>query len=90
MCDGQDVIIAPAIERSEVCDEMLFPHGAAGLRGRSRRVRRCGQPAIKDVRLNRSKIGGIPCEWVLAPGADLDVRLLYLHGGGFVSGSGAL
>src|SRR5262249_39647030 len=30
----------------------------------------------------------IPCEWVLAPGADPDVRLLYLHGGGFVSGSG--
>jgi monoterpene epsilon-lactone hydrolase len=28
------------------------------------------------------------CEWVMAPGADPDVRLLYLHGGGFVSGSG--
>jgi epsilon-lactone hydrolase len=29
-----------------------------------------------------------PCEWVVAAGADPDVRLLYLHGGGFVSGSG--
>ena len=47
------------------------------------------EPTIKDVRLVRSKIGEIPCEWVLAPGADPDVRLLYLHGGGFVSGSGA-
>jgi monoterpene epsilon-lactone hydrolase len=47
------------------------------------------EPAIKDVRLSRSKIGEIPCEWVVAPGADPDVRLLYLHGGGFVSGSGA-
>lgn len=28
-------------------------------------------------------------EWVIAPGADPDLRLLYLHGGGFVSGSGA-
>ena len=28
-------------------------------------------------------------EWVLAPDADPDLRLLYLHGGGFVSGSGA-
>ena len=46
-------------------------------------------PTIKDVRLVRSKIGKISCEWVLAPGADPDVRLLYLHGGGFVSGSGA-
>jgi acetyl esterase/lipase len=29
----------------------------------------------------------VPCEWVVAPGADADLRLLYLHGGGFVSGS---
>jgi len=47
------------------------------------------EPAVKDVRLIRSKFGDISCEWVLAPGADRDVRLLYLHGGGFVSGSGA-
>ena len=47
------------------------------------------EPTIKDVRLIRSKIGEIPCEWVVALGADPDVRLLYLHGGGFVSGSGA-
>ena len=45
-------------------------------------------PADKDIKLGRLKIGDIPCEWVLAPGADPDVRLLYLHGGGFVSGSG--
>lgn len=47
------------------------------------------EPAVKDVILIRLKIGEIPAEWVLAPGADRDVRLLYLHGGGFVSGSGA-
>jgi acetyl esterase/lipase len=47
------------------------------------------EPTIKDVTLVRAKIGEISCEWVLAPGADRDVRLLYLHGGGFVSGSGA-
>jgi acetyl esterase/lipase len=46
-------------------------------------------PAAKDVKLIRAKIGEIPCEWVLAPGADPDVRLLYLHGGGFVAGSGS-
>lgn len=46
------------------------------------------EPTIKDVKLVRLKVGEIPCEWVLAPGADPDVRLLYLHGGGFVSGSG--
>src|SRR5207244_5838429 len=47
------------------------------------------EPKISGVKLIRSKIGDIPCEWVMAPGADPDVRLLYLHGGGFVSGSGA-
>jgi len=31
--------------------------------------------------------GGVPAEWVLAPGADPDRRLLYIHGGGFVMGS---
>jgi monoterpene epsilon-lactone hydrolase len=46
------------------------------------------EPSIKGVRLVRVKIGEIPGEWVLAPGADPDLRLLYLHGGGFVSGSG--
>ena len=46
------------------------------------------EPANKDIKLIRVKIGEIPCEWVLAPGADPDVRLLYLHGGGWVSGSG--
>jgi monoterpene epsilon-lactone hydrolase len=46
------------------------------------------EPRVKGVRLIRFKIGEIPCEWVLAPGADPDLRLLYLHGGGWVSGSG--
>ena len=30
----------------------------------------------------------IACEWVMTPDADPDVRFLYLHGGGWVSGSG--
>ena len=46
------------------------------------------EPTIKDVKLIQLKVGEIPCEWVLAPGADPNVRLLYIHGGGFVSGSG--
>ena len=31
--------------------------------------------------------GGVPAEWVLAPGADATRRLLYIHGGGFYAGS---
>lgn len=53
----------------------------AGMGGRN-------EPKVTGVRLIRVTIGEIPCEWVLAPGADQDLRLLYLHGGGWVSGSG--
>lgn len=45
--------------------------------------------ADKNVTCRRLQVDGIPCEWVVAPAADPDVRLLYLHGGGYVSGSGA-
>ena len=33
--------------------------------------------------------GGVPAEWVLAPGADPSRRLLYIHGGAFTMGSPA-
>ncbi len=46
------------------------------------------EPTVPGVKLLKVKVGDVPCEWVLAPGADPDVRLLYLHGGGWVSGSG--
>jgi len=48
------------------------------------------EPTVKDVKLTKTRIGDIPAEWVLAPEADPDLRLLYIHGGGFVSGSGAV
>lgn len=47
------------------------------------------EPADERVQCLRSQIGGMPCEWVVAPSADAAARLLYLHGGGYVSGSGA-
>jgi len=46
------------------------------------------EPKVPGVRLLKVTVGNVPCEWVLAPGADPDIRLLYLHGGGWVSGSG--
>ncbi|MCX5658375.1 MAG: alpha/beta hydrolase fold domain-containing protein [Planctomycetota bacterium] len=45
-------------------------------------------PADRAVHCIRTQVEHIPCEWVVAPGADPDVRVLYLHGGGYVSGSG--
>ena len=46
------------------------------------------EPTVEGLRLLPVKVGDVPCEWVLAADADPDLRLLYLHGGGFVSGSG--
>ena len=46
-------------------------------------------PADSNVTCIPSQIDGIPGEWVVAPAADPDLRLLYIHGGGYVSGSGA-
>ncbi len=41
-------------------------------------------PVCRVIEVNA---GGIPAEWVLAPGADPARRLLYLHGGAFIAGS---
>ena len=45
------------------------------------------EPKFSGIKLTQIKVGDVPCEWVVATGADPDVRLLYIHGGGFVSGS---
>ncbi|MBI2190574.1 MAG: alpha/beta hydrolase [Planctomycetes bacterium] len=46
-------------------------------------------PSNCAVKCFPAPLDGIPGEWVMASGANPDWRLLYLHGGGFVSGSGA-
>lgn len=40
-----------------------------------------------DCAFRAVEANGVPCEWVLAPGADPDRRVLYLHGGAFFAGS---
>lgn len=40
-----------------------------------------------DVQVTPVDAGGVPGEWVLAPGADPARRTLYIHGGAFVVGS---
>jgi epsilon-lactone hydrolase len=47
------------------------------------------EPNDKTIQCIHIMIDDIPCEWVLAEGSDPDLRMLYLHGGGYVSGSGA-
>ena len=40
-----------------------------------------------DVERERVSVGGVPAEWIVAPGADAGRVLLYLHGGGYAIGS---
>jgi acetyl esterase/lipase len=44
-------------------------------------------PAASDIALTPSIVGGVPCEWSLAPGSDAPKVLVFFHGGGFCSGS---
>ena len=48
------------------------------------------EPTISAVQCVATDLDGMPCEWVIAEGSDPGLRILYLHGGGYVSGSGAL
>lgn len=44
-------------------------------------------PLDDDIVCERVGVGGVPAEWITAPGAEEDRILLYLHGGGYVVGS---
>ncbi len=45
--------------------------------------------APKAVIITPAEVGGVKGEWVAAPGADARRVILYLHGGGYVSGTAA-
>ena len=40
-----------------------------------------------DVRYEEVDAGGVPAEWIMAPGATAERVILYLHGGGYTIGS---
>lgn len=44
-------------------------------------------PVEGDIALTPVDAGGVPAEWSLAPGSDAAKVLLFLHGGGYISGS---
>ena len=44
-------------------------------------------PIPPDITVERTTIENIPAEWVIAPNADRDRVLLYLHGGAYIMGS---
>jgi len=44
-------------------------------------------PLARDINLEPIDANGVPAEWSLAPGSDASRVLLFLHGGGYCSGS---
>src|SRR5206468_11336511 len=40
-----------------------------------------------DAKCEKVDAGGVPAEWVMAPGCDTERAVLYLHGGGYAIGS---
>jgi monoterpene epsilon-lactone hydrolase len=45
-------------------------------------------PSVRvfDAEVRPLDVAGVRCEWLLAPGADANRRLLYIHGGGWTAG----
>src|SRR5215471_16946028 len=66
----------PAPEKPDVADSRARYEKMAVLLG--------GAP---DAKVEKVDAGGVPAEWVTAPGADPRRALLYLHGGGYAIGS---
>jgi acetyl esterase/lipase len=56
---------------------------------RRQRIEEVGSvwPVADDIRCESVDVGGMPGEWSIAPGSDASRVLLFLHGGGYCSGS---
>ena len=50
-------------------------------------MERISEHVARDVSCEAVDAGGVPAEWIAAPGAIADRVILYLHGGGYVLGS---
>ena len=78
-----------ASDELQVVKEML---GAIDMQAGSLEERRAilqsfAQPPPEGTSVTRVAAGGVPAEWVVAPEADEDRVILYLHGGGYSLGS---
>ena len=59
----------------------------ASIEQRRAGMEKISERVASDVVCTPTEAGGIGAEWVVAPGAALDRAILYLHGGGYVTGS---
>jgi epsilon-lactone hydrolase len=59
----------------------------ASIEQRRAGMERISERVAPDVTCEKVSAGGVPAEWISAPGAAADRVILYLHGGGYVIGS---
>jgi acetyl esterase/lipase len=59
----------------------------ASIEKRRAGMERISEHVASDVSCEPVTAGGVPAEWIAAPGAVQDRVILYLHGGGYVIGS---
>jgi len=84
----------PSAEHHEKVAELLSMGSVIEGMGRVERlafVRQFMEDVPRDKSFNCDFVpvdaGGVPAEWVLAPGADPSRRVYYIHGGAFIAGS---
>lgn len=90
--EPQPALVKPAIEVSEHHHDVVKKlreyqnQPAINIRqGRANFAQMAARKAL--IEPQAVDVNGISAEWVLAPGADPDNRILYLHGGAFMVGS---
>jgi acetyl esterase/lipase len=81
----------PSEELAQIIETLRARPPAAGLTVADDRAmgeeRSAALPLEDDISCRRISAGGVPAEWVSAPGVSEDHTVLYLHGGGYVTGS---
>lgn len=76
-------------EIAVVRDLLLSKPRPKDLAARRERMNGFGEryPLPPDIRVEAVNAGGVQAEWTMAPGARADRVLVFLHGGGYISGS---
>jgi len=77
-------------ELKRIADErasVVMPDPLPDLKTRRAGFDAMSAPVPEDVAVTEVEIDGVFADWVVAPGADPDSRILYLHGGGYSVGS---
>lgn len=79
----------PESEIAAVRNLLLSTPRPKDLAARRERMNGFGEryPLPLDIQVEAVDAGGVPAEWTMAPGAGADRVLVFLHGGGYISGS---